>query len=147
MAQPKGRIAIYLVVFVVLLGGKLGYDEFDMRKRMGTLPEPATHAVDYAKDIQPILEETCYECHGPGKSRGELTFDTREGLLQGSENGMVVKVGNSKRSKLIHQIASPQDDLGMPPRGTRLPESDVALIMAWIDQGLAWGAVDESGSE
>src|SRR6187431_3057843 len=33
--------------------------------------------VDYARDIYPILEQTCFECHGPKKGRGQLRLHTR----------------------------------------------------------------------
>ena len=32
-------------------------------------------AADYRKDIQPLLKQYCYDCHGDGASKGGMAFD------------------------------------------------------------------------
>src|SRR4051794_14480564 len=44
-------------------------------------PVPAGERVDFTRDIQPILSDRCYFCHGPDAARrkGKLRFDVTEG--------------------------------------------------------------------
>src|SRR5437899_375697 len=41
----------------------------------------AENKVDFAKDIQPILEQTCIKCHGPEKQKGKLRLDSKEAAM------------------------------------------------------------------
>lgn len=106
------------------------------------LPPPATKTgVTYAKDIKPILDQSCTRCHGAEKPKARLRLDSLEGALKGSENGKVIKTGNSADSILVHAIAlAGHPDYHMPPPGNRagikpLSKEAVGLIRAWIDQG------------
>lgn len=146
--QPKKRLTIYLSILIVLLTGKFGYDAYQHQRLIANLPEPAEKTISYAQDIYPILEDRCYRCHGRNNRRGGLSFRDRESLLAGSDFGKVIKVGNSKRSELIHLIGAPKDRPGMPPTGDRLQRTEVAALMAWIDQGLIWEEIEsESGGK
>ena len=42
--------------------------------------------------IRPALVKYCYECHSEetGKTKGGLLLDTKEGMLQGGDNGNVL---------------------------------------------------------
>ncbi|MEO2161983.1 MAG: c-type cytochrome domain-containing protein, partial [bacterium] len=51
-----------------------------------TLASPAPVDVDFLKDVYPILEANCIECHGPKKQKGDIRFDMREGLFEGDED-------------------------------------------------------------
>jgi len=50
------------------------------------------HAVDFAKDIQPLLKNKCSRCHSGDKRKGGFSVDSREGFLKGGETGPVVVV-------------------------------------------------------
>ena len=41
----------------------------------------------YQKSVRPILEEHCFDCHGPEKQKNKLRFDTTLGILKGGESG------------------------------------------------------------
>ncbi|MBI4560098.1 MAG: DUF1549 domain-containing protein [Candidatus Hydrogenedentes bacterium] len=102
------------------------------------LPPPATHDVDFAKDIHPILAERCAECHLGGKTKGGLSMDSREALLKGGESGPVVQPGNSAESRLIRLVAGLEPDTVMPAKGEPLSAEQIGLLRAWIDQGVKW---------
>lgn len=102
------------------------------------LPGPAKKTIDFAQDIHPILAERCAECHMKGKAKGGFSMDTRESVLKGSENGVVVIEGKSAESDLIKLVAGQFPDAVMPPKGERLSEDQVSLLRAWIDQGVKW---------
>ncbi|MDQ6631862.1 MAG: DUF1549 domain-containing protein [Verrucomicrobiota bacterium] len=102
------------------------------------LPPPAPHPIDFAKEIKPILETSCMKCHGRGKSKGGFQIDTKETFLKNSDSGPAVIVGNSGESYLITLVAGLDPDSVMPKKGSRLTTNQIALLRAWIDQGLRW---------
>ena len=106
------------------------------------LPPPATNQVDFARDIRPILEATCLRCHGPEKPKSRFRLDSRDAALKGGNNGVDILPGNSAKSPLIHYVARLVPDLEMPPegKGEPLTPDQVALLRAWIDQGVSWDA-------
>ena len=94
--------------------------------------------IDFARDIQPILETACYECHGPKKVRAELRLDTRAGFMKGGETGALIVPGNSERSLIVRRLLGLDGDDRMPKDGDPLPAAHIALIRSWIDQGAVW---------
>ena len=99
---------------------------------------PAAAQVDFARDIQPILQSQCYECHGPEKSRGRLRLDRRSAALDGGATGAAVIPGNSEGSLLIRRVLGLDDEDRMPKDGDPLPDAQIAILRAWIDQGAPW---------
>src|SRR4051812_25567235 len=92
--------------------------------------------VDYTRDIQPLLESRCLECHGPKKQKSTLRVDVKPVLLKGGDSGKPAIVpGKSAESLLILKVLSQDSDEMMPPKGDRLTTDQVALLKAWIDQG------------
>src|SRR5437588_12588449 len=76
----------------------------------------AAGTIDFNRDIQPILSENCYHCHGPdAKARkAELRLDSKEGAFRTKEGVTVVKPGDSKGSALITRVFSTDEDEVMP---------------------------------
>ena len=96
--------------------------------------------VDFARDIQPILQTHCYECHGPKKSRGHLRLDVRAAALKGGESGVAIVAGKSEQSLMVRRILGLDGDDRMPKDGDPLADAQITLIRSWIDQGAAWPA-------
>ena len=110
-------------------------------------PRPNTTApqvIDYARDIKPIFEKNCYECHGPTKARGRLRLHAGEFILKGGASGAVVEAGHSDRSLLIHRVLGLDGDDQMPLDRDPLPDTAVALLKAWIDQGAPFPPADSA---
>ena len=102
------------------------------------LPPPAAKKdVTFAKDIKPMFEKACFNCHGEEKQKAKLRVDSVEAILKGSENGKIVEVGKSDKSSLVHTVAGLVEDMMMPPEGKADPltKEQIALLRAWIDQG------------
>jgi hypothetical protein len=95
----------------------------------------AAPAVDYVRDIQPILEKHCYECHGRTRARARLRLHAPEFIRRGGNSGEIVTAGNSHRSLIIRRILDESDDDRMPLDADPLPAETVATLRAWIDQG------------
>jgi hypothetical protein len=94
----------------------------------------APKPVDFAHDIVPLLKARCAECHANGKKKGSLSLDTRAAVLKSK----VVVFGKSAESELVRRVTSTDPDERMPPKGKPLSAKEVALLRAWIDQGLPW---------
>jgi mono/diheme cytochrome c family protein len=102
------------------------------------LPPVAARPVDFAKDIQPILAQNCYKCHGVQRAEADLRWDLRESALKGSDHGPVLVPGKSAESKVIQLVAGVDPKNVMPKKGDRLTAEQVGLLRAWIDQGAVW---------
>src|SRR5580658_4285286 len=89
--------------------------------------------VDFVRDVRPILQGSCFTCHGPDdKARmAKLRLDTHEGAAA------VIVAGDPAKSKLYQRITS-ADAAKRMPMGGQLSEKQVATLRAWIEQGAAW---------
>ncbi len=109
--------------------------------RAADLPPAATHSIDFAKDIQPLLQKNCLSCHGPEHQEGGLRLDQKQRALIGGDSGTEIVAGKSGESRLVRVIAGTDEDFGlMPPKGKGKPLSteEIGLVRAWIDQGAKW---------
>lgn len=96
-------------------------------------------ALTYQADIKPLLDAKCVSCHvpgGPGYEKSGLRLDSYEALMKGTKFGAVVVPGSSVSSTL-HRLVSGKADpsIRMPHGQAALPDSEVATIASWIDQG------------
>lgn len=97
-------------------------------------------------DVHPILAEHCFSCHAGAKRKGGLSMDSRASLLEGSETGPVLHPGNAADSLLMNLVQSPDPDERMPPKGRPLLPEEIAVLTAWINEGVTWEdvAVDQA---
>ena len=96
--------------------------------------------IDYARDIQPILSEHCFHCHGPdeNKREAEMRLDSREGALAKSDKHAIAIVpGDPAASEMIRRVTTQDADDIMPPPDQHKPVSSaqVALLSQWIKEG------------
>jgi mono/diheme cytochrome c family protein len=101
-------------------------------------PSAARRAVDFAKEVQPLLAEHCYSCHGPEKQKGDLRWDDKGSVFKPGEHGPIIQPGKGAESRVIILVAGLDPDTVMPPKGERLSEAQIELLRAWIDQGASW---------
>lgn len=101
--------------------------------------EPATTGVDYARDIQPRLARSCYQCHGPDKQEGGLRLDAKLPALMGGNRGLVIQPGAADGGTLLGFLTGENaDGLRMPPGGPFLTADEVTMFRRWIDEGAEW---------
>ena len=104
-------------------------------------PASERKGVTFATDIQPLFAQSCVKCHGAEKPKARLRLDSLEAALKGSENGKVIRPGESAKSLLIQSVGRVlHEDEWMPPPGNKfeikpLTPQEIGLIRAWIDQG------------
>lgn len=113
----------------------------------------AQDAVDFEKQILPILKENCFKCHEKEKEdngkikkpKGGLRLDGAAVIMKGGKeypNENVV-AGKPDDSWLLKTMALPDsDDMAMPPegKGDRISAENQALIKKWIASGASFGS-------
>lgn len=106
------------------------------------LATPLIAAVDFTRDVQPILNKNCIACHGGVKEAGEVSFIFRDQVLGKGESGKTVVVpGKPEISEMIARITTdnPDDLMPQPDHGPRLSDKDVETLRKWIAEGAVWG--------
>ncbi len=100
---------------------------------------PAQGEVEFVRDVAPILQRRCLECHGQEEQEGDLRLDRREALFHEYKDEWVVVPGEPDTSELVYRITLPLDDPDiMPADGTRLSAAEVDTLKRWIAEGAAW---------
>jgi hypothetical protein len=95
--------------------------------------------VSFSKDVQPILHESCWNCHGPTQQMSDLSLYTREAAMKGGDHGAVIIPGKAAQSRLYRLVAGLEQPQ-MPLTGNPLTAQQIATIKNWIDQGAQWDA-------
>ncbi|MFM2003966.1 MAG: hypothetical protein RI963_3392, partial [Planctomycetota bacterium] len=103
---------------------------------------PSAFAVDFNREIKPLLSNRCFICHGPDENERQggtdgLRLDTREGATADQGGHAAIVPGKGAASELIRRITSDDPDSVMPPptHGVKLTAAEVELLTRWIDEG------------
>ena len=102
-------------------------------------------AVDFVRDVRPIFEEHCFDCHGEEKQKSKLRLDSALGILRGGESGEPLFVaGAGAESHLVKKVTAENAKEVMPPKGERLTAQQVAVLQTWIDGGAQMPGAEEA---
>jgi hypothetical protein len=95
--------------------------------------------VDFNRDIQPILSQNCFPCHGPDaeKREADLRLDTRSGALEDRGDYAAIVPGDLTASEVVKRIENDDEDERMPPADSnlQLTKNQIDLIKRWIAAG------------
>jgi len=84
-------------------------------------------AVDFEKQVAPLLERSCLECHRPGLIAGGLRVDTASDALK------AVRPGRPQESPLYTRTQLAAGKTGaMPPGGPPLTAAQSEVLRAWM---------------
>jgi WD40 repeat protein len=119
---------------------------------LGCLTALATsHAqsVDYTKQITPLWDTYCIDCHSADDADGEFALDTFAALMKGGEEGTAIVAGKAEESLLVKFLEGRSGRGGknefMPPgKREKLKAKEIALIKAWINSGAKGPLVSEA---
>jgi hypothetical protein len=89
---------------------------------LGSAPPAAAQIPSYPKDVQPLLQKYCYDCHGQGADRGEVALDAHPSAeTRRRDVELWSRVAENLRADL------------MPPAGKPRPSAaERARLIAWI---------------
>ncbi len=110
-----------------------------------TLVAPALGAVDFNREVRPILAQHCFACHGMDEHgrKGGLRLDLQDQAHGSGKSGeRAILPGKPAQSELMRRIESPDEDEVMPPPSTRKPLSQAQreVLRQWIAQGAKYEA-------
>ena len=95
--------------------------------------------VDFVRDVRPIFQTHCYECHSEKKQKAGLRLDLKADALRGgNKHAPDIIAHKAADSPLIRFVTSTDEDEVMPPNGERLSSSEIATLTSWIEQGAIW---------
>ncbi|MBM3734317.1 MAG: DUF1553 domain-containing protein [Acidobacteria bacterium] len=103
----------------------------------------ASAAVEFNRDVRPILADKCLTCHGTD------AVNKRIPLRLDSEAAAKADLGSGRRaivphqpaqSELIRRVTAPDRARRMPPAATghTLSEAEVETLRTWIEEGAKW---------
>lgn len=103
----------------------------------------SARAVDFKKDIQPILEKNCYECHSEktGKKKAGFVFDDLSTFIKDINPKGIVVPGSPGESHMFEVITDRSHKHTMPP-DEALSSKDIAKLREWIESG---ASLDKGG--
>lgn len=129
---------------ILLLIGLAGALMLSHRSQADPQPSPSLPGdakIDFSRQIRPILQSRCGECHLNGKRKGGLRLDSREWVLRGGDSGPAVVAHEADKSLIIARVTSSDPDEAMPKKGPKLSAEQVALLRKWIEAGLPWEGI------
>ncbi len=107
---------------------------------LSLLTARAEPALDFNRDVRPILSENCFRCHGFDEQarKGGLRLDTAEGSARPAKSGEVAVVPfKPEQSALVQRLTTTDSDDKMPPEksGKKLSAGQVDILTRWVAQG------------
>ncbi len=94
----------------------------------------AEQAVNFARDVKPLLAQRCFRCHSSLEQEANLRLDSVSAILKGGDGGAIVVPGKSDESRLIAAVER-RGELKMPPEGEPLTAQQIGILRAWINAG------------
>lgn len=94
--------------------------------------------VDFARDVRPIFERNCYECHGAERAMSQLRLDVKRLAMRGGQSGAVVIPGDSEASRLMRRVLGLGGEQQMPLGKAPLKPEQIETLRRWIDEGAVW---------
>jgi hypothetical protein len=98
-------------------------------------------AVDFNREVRPILSDRCYPCHGPDSANRKTPMRLDEEASAKSQlksKRFAVVAGKPDESEIYRRIVSDSPALRMPPAYNGHPKLDdksIAIVKKWIEEG------------
>lgn len=102
-------------------------------------PKRSDRQVDFARQVKPLLEARCLECHHRRYVFAGLNLETKALAMKGGRSGPVIIPGSPHQSLLYRVLLLGHDSpVAMPPTPERVEGDDLRILHDWIQQGAFW---------
>src|SRR4051794_6603619 len=100
-------------------------------------------AVEFNRDVRPILSDKCFACHGPDAVSKKIPFRLdREADAKADLGGgrHAIVEGDATASTLVQRIRTNKAAQQMPPvySGLKLTGAEVQTLEKWVSEGAKW---------
>src|SRR5262245_58881127 len=89
---------------------------------------PATAAVDFTSQVEPLFRSRCIACHGAAQQMSGLRLDGKTAAMAGGYSGKVIIPGKSVESSLMLRVTGAKGLMKMPPSGTALTSAEIGVL-------------------
>ncbi|MFN6127401.1 MAG: DUF2231 domain-containing protein [Planctomycetota bacterium] len=135
-ATPRTVVGLWSLIAALVLG----LPAISQEQPKEETKQPAATAsklIDLARDVAPIFQKRCAECHEGDKAKNGFLIGDRDAVL-----GFVTPGSAADSSLWTDYLMAPppkagETDLRMPPDGP-LPPGELAVLKLWMDEGAAW---------
>ncbi len=95
--------------------------------------------VDFEKEIFPIFEARCLDCHDTATLKGGIGLETfYHAHLPTDAGEALFTPGDVTKSVLFHVVSEADPEKRMPPKGDPLSSGEIELLKRWIEEGAKW---------
>ncbi|MBC8166829.1 MAG: DUF1553 domain-containing protein [Bryobacteraceae bacterium] len=105
-------------------------------------PVKTAPAIDFQREIRPILSDACFQCHGPDKATrmAGLRLDTKEGAFTERKNGTAIVPGKPAASLIMQRLTHAEKGKRMPPEYSHksVNPKQIETLQRWITAGANW---------
>jgi hypothetical protein len=95
----------------------------------------ADKKTNFEEHVLPVLRAHCGSCHNANKAKGDVNLLSYAAVMKGGSSGNIVDPGNPDASKL-YKVTAHLEEPKMPPSGSKIPDKDLGILKAWIEDGL-----------
>ena len=119
--EIEDRITVWDVAISESWRGILGLSE-------SASPQIAKRTVVFKEHVLPILKARCFDCHAGDDAEKGVRLDVLDEVVNRTTPR------NAEKSRLYQLVAAGK----MPPEEEQLSGKDLAVLRAWINEGLDW---------
>jgi hypothetical protein len=102
----------------------------------------APSAIEFNRDVRPILSDKCFGCHGPdATAKGiPLRLDREQTAKADLGGRRAIVEGDPASSELVRRVTAERKALRMPPvtSGHALSDAEIGTLQQWIAEGARW---------
>jgi mono/diheme cytochrome c family protein len=98
----------------------------------------APAAVDFNREVRPILSDNCFKCHGPDEAsrKARLRLDVRDAALAPAKSGLVPIVpGQPADSELLARLTDMHEPMPPADSSKKLTAAQIDTLRRWVAEG------------
>ena len=135
MISQTQKYLLFVIAVSALVMAACGGGVAPAASNTNSAPSPAQPSagatVSFVKDVSPLLQSRCVNCHGGQQTSKGLDMKSYDSLIAGSQNGHVLTAGDAANSLIVQLVTSGK----MPKKGPKLTPAEVQLLTDWINAG------------